>query len=239
MNWIRFDKNRKLNNKGNAIVSVLVVVTFITVIATTLLYVSTLNYRMRQVDYSNKKSFYSGETALEEVRGNLMKDFTVACQYAYGEVIGEYTIKNSVEKDELFRQKTTAALKSILNNHKDPTGAGIGNWDTLMDSYVDSAHAGAVHIYIPEGDDGSYTPLDESRSVVDGLIYLRGIEMEYEQDGYLTVIHTDILFVIPSLDWSVESSASTLEGGITAEEAVKRDYIKASDNVVYANWSKE
>ena len=40
-------KKHKLNNAGSAIVTVLVVVTFITILATVLLYISGLNYQMK------------------------------------------------------------------------------------------------------------------------------------------------------------------------------------------------
>ncbi|MDE6518408.1 MAG: hypothetical protein K2L18_11285, partial [Acetatifactor sp.] len=64
----------KLNNDGSAIVTVLVVVAFITILATIMLYVSGMNFQMKVADYRTKESFYQAETPVEELRAQLVKD---------------------------------------------------------------------------------------------------------------------------------------------------------------------
>lgn len=60
-------KKRKRNNAGSAIVTVLVVVTFITILATVLLYISGMNFQMKVTDYRTKESFYQAEVLAEEL----------------------------------------------------------------------------------------------------------------------------------------------------------------------------
>ena len=83
-------KKHKLNNAGSAIVTVLVVVTFITILATVLLYISGLNYQMKVTDYRTKESFYQAETPVEELRAQLAKDVQIAFAKAYAAAMSEY-----------------------------------------------------------------------------------------------------------------------------------------------------
>ena len=49
------------NNKGMAMVSVLIAVAFITILATALLYISFNNFQMKVVNYESKVNFYETE----------------------------------------------------------------------------------------------------------------------------------------------------------------------------------
>ncbi|MDE7207365.1 MAG: hypothetical protein K2N90_09470, partial [Lachnospiraceae bacterium] len=67
-------KEIKLNNRGSALISVLVVTTFITIIATTMLYMAAMNYQQKLTDYQNKESFYDAEKSLDELKSLLVAD---------------------------------------------------------------------------------------------------------------------------------------------------------------------
>ena len=54
-------KKQKQNNAGSAIVTVLVVVTFVTILATVLLYISGMKFQMKVADYRTKESFYQAK----------------------------------------------------------------------------------------------------------------------------------------------------------------------------------
>lgn len=224
------------SDRGAAIVTVLVVVAFITVIATTLLYVTGLNYRMKNVDYQNKISFYSGEIPMEEIKARFAWDLADSCGIAYGKTMGEYVGNSEGNRAEMFRKQVALDLQKKWNDDKDALG---GDWASLIQSYVDTAYAAGISITYPDPLPVGYTPIlyDE----VKGTITFRGISLSYEENGYLTRLSTDVLIVIPELDWSAQSSRTSFSG-MNADEiqqALKRETIDTSDCVVYINWSKD
>ena len=72
---------KKNNNKGAAMVNVLICITFISIIASSLLYMTYINYLTKAARYNNKNNFYSGELALDEVAVGL-ENVIVQCDSA-------------------------------------------------------------------------------------------------------------------------------------------------------------
>ena len=58
---------KKLNNKGAALVSVMIAITFISIVATTLLVNSLNNYQMKVVNNQSKSNFYETEQRINVV----------------------------------------------------------------------------------------------------------------------------------------------------------------------------
>ena len=65
---------KKLDNRGSALLIVILVVGFLTILATTLLYISGMNFQIKQADYQNKKNFYTGETGLRSEERRVGKE---------------------------------------------------------------------------------------------------------------------------------------------------------------------
>ncbi len=64
------------NNRGAALVSILIAVTFISIIATSLLYISASNYRMKVANNESKKNFYNVEGNVMKMTQKLRSNFT-------------------------------------------------------------------------------------------------------------------------------------------------------------------
>ena len=90
------DKKRllKLNNKGSAIVTVLIVIIFVSILATTILYLAGRNARMKATDRQTKESFYETERTMEEIKAGLVRISSLAYEDAYRRVISEYASYN-------------------------------------------------------------------------------------------------------------------------------------------------
>lgn len=58
---------KKLNNKGVALVTVLITMTFATILATSLIYMAYMNYAMKSMRYSSTDNFYTAEFALDDL----------------------------------------------------------------------------------------------------------------------------------------------------------------------------
>ena len=70
-------KNRKLcNNKGIAMVSILIAVAFVSIIGSSLLYICYKNFQMKVLSVRSKENFYETDGALVEVTTALRNELS-------------------------------------------------------------------------------------------------------------------------------------------------------------------
>lgn len=230
-------KKHKLNNVGSAIVTVLVVVTFIMILATVLLYISGLNYQMKVTDYRTKESFYQAETPVEELRAQLVKDVQIAFAKAYAAAMSEYAAYAGLGSDEddearkareaNYRQRFCDELDKIWKERCGviPDSAGLINWE-----------AGIRSVLSPAADDNYWdvkvaaaSGWDTGRAVSDGQVILRGVTFTYDSAShYSSIISTDYCVTIPRVSWSETYGA---EGSV-------EEMLDFSGCINYMNWTK-
>lgn len=233
---------RKLNNRGSALLIVVLTVGFLTILATTLLYISGMNSQIKQADYQNKKNFYTGETGLEQIRANLMKDTSEAASKAYNNVSQGFVTLGSKDARQLeFYNEFVDQLQEIWDAKLATEG---NNWQNLLEDYFTPDPGYTLELDSTYDSNGNV--VWESSEVLDihaaeGYIRIRGLKMKYidPKTKRATIISTDLDVFAPELDWSAEGSRNTLETGVTAEEAAKRKKVDVSKCVRYANWKKE
>lgn len=249
---------KKLNNKGSALVVVVIVIAFITVLATLILYLSVMNFHMKGNDYRTKVSFYGAEIPLEELRAQLAIDFAHACDVSYKAVLEQYG--NLVDGSGTARKaEFVSGIMTELKNLWDGRSAGVGEVGALSvtirnttgeyhiitgnDSVLDCSDDDctcAHHIILvnmPEVTPGSgiYEPRLEINETT-GKAVLHNLKSVYTENGYTSVVSTDICFLIPEYDWSVDTSKVAWVDGTSTTERTKIDYEKC---VVYLNWTKQ
>ncbi len=84
--------NLKKSNNGSALVSVIVIVAFISILATIVLYLAGTNYRSKVEDYKTKESFYETEEVIELARANLVIAVAKASDEAYSKTAYQYSV---------------------------------------------------------------------------------------------------------------------------------------------------
>ncbi len=79
---------KKRKNEGAALVAVLIGVLFITILASSLLYMSTMNYQMKSMRYFSTDNFYTAEFAMEDMLAQLRQktELHVDTETTYGEL---------------------------------------------------------------------------------------------------------------------------------------------------------
>ena len=65
-------KSIRYDNSGSALIVCIIVLLFVSILATIILYVSGVNYRMKETDYRTRLSFYDSEVILERMQSNLV-----------------------------------------------------------------------------------------------------------------------------------------------------------------------
>lgn len=211
--------------------SVLVVTVFITIIATTMLYVSAQNYQMKQTDYQNKQSFYGAEEALDNLKVILVKDVETAYQAAYEDTMNNFLKVKELGKDrkEYYQNAYIEALQKIWDDRQAVATDNIEMVRNLMVSEGLDAEL-AKRIYKVE----SYgvSTVTEADGTTKKQFVIKGIRAKYTSGNYTTFIYTDICIALPSIDLSTEAYASS------AEPYVERETIALTDYVIYMNWRK-
>lgn len=225
-------RKRKLNNDGSAIVTVLVVVAFITILATVMLYVSGMNFRTKVADYRTKESFYQAETPVEELRAQLVKDVEVAFAKAYTAAVSEYSgMGDEGAREANYRQYFCDELNAIWEKRCGEipdTNPKLLDWKKGIISVISSTEAGS---YL----DISVLPaskLDTSEGE-NGRVFLRGVVFTYDSpDYYTSIISTDYCITIPRVNWS---------GTYESAAAPTSDYFNGdfASCVNYMNWTKQ
>lgn len=252
-------KQRKRNNTGSAMVTVLVVITFMTILATVMLYLSGMNFQMKATDFRTKESFYQAEELVEELRAQLVKDVEIAFAKAYTATVSEYSgMGDEAARESNFRQHFCDEINTIWEKRSgviipDPavptnkffdweTGirnvVGVGSVDAS--AFWDIKVTPALGFETSENCDGSYGDVPHDP----GLIILRGVTFFYDSPEYYTsIITTDFCITIPKVNWSgaFDSAvpAATPAPGATPAPAAYYFDGNFSKCVNYMNWTKQ
>lgn len=220
-------KRGKLNNTGSAIVTILVVVAFLTILATVMLYISGANYQMKVTDYRTKESFYQAETPVEELRAQLVKDTQAAFAEAYTAAMSEYSsMGDAATREANYRQLFCDAMNRIWKNRCGYI-AGTTNldWAAGIGTVVQPASSGAAwNVEVtPAGE------LDSSLAISQGQLIMREVTFTYDSSNqYTSIISTDYCITIPRVNWS----------DAFEEEATAESQLDFSGCVNYMNWTK-
>lgn len=122
---------KQMNNDGSALVIAIVVIGFVSILTTVLLYLASMNYQMKSTDHKTKVSFYGAEIPLEELRTCLVMDVSAAANEAYSDVIYKY---NTLSGNVRNTQYQTAFKEEFIDiwekRTTDPTDSTIiWNWE--------------------------------------------------------------------------------------------------------------
>ncbi len=244
-------KMRKLNNDGAALILAIMIVMFITILTTLLLYVAGINYQMKTTDYNTKVSFYGAEIPLEELKRQLAVDTAKASENAYEYVLKNFgALNNPDARSAAFQTMFFDELEGIWNDRMSG-----GSWIDAMDAVLnpDASNreydilfdSGSInedfdyHVILGQPDGGvgnSGIRWERDESSGDSRIFLRDITVEYEKNGYLSVISTDFCINVPRFDWSVEKNEIP-DTGVPAD--AKRETLNFESSVSYVDWTKQ
>ena len=216
--------NRKLNNKGAALVTVIVVISFISILATMILYSAGINFTMKATDIKTKKGFYDGEQAVEEIKVY----FTNLAQEAFEESYADALISGGgLTRETVF---VTSFLDSINSSWNADVAASTSASD-LLQSKIDAKYAGSGKITLTSATlDLDYT--------TEKCATLKGLEFVYtDSNNCTTKISTDIKIYAPPQKWSIEMAEMTEFPGNYLD--LMNNKLEIADCVKYYNWKKK
>ncbi|MDE5940183.1 MAG: hypothetical protein K2H37_14035 [Lachnospiraceae bacterium] len=201
----KWTKKRR-DDRGSAIVIVIIAMAMIGILATTMLWMAYMNYMIKVADIRNKNSFYSAEEVVEQVMSGLRRESAEAVGVAYRDVLANWDNLSSEEaRSNVFM---TTYLDTLVDKLKD-TSRGAAYYDrTKLEAYVD---AGIFQRGTPaEGVDEdawdhggplSEPPGDSVMEIVNNnSIILKNIYVSCtDSDNRVSIVQTDICLDVPKL----------------------------------------
>lgn len=222
------NKLRK-DNEGSAIVTVLVIVAFVTILATAILYLALNNYKMKMTERKTEEMFYQTETTLEEIKTGLALELGKACEEAYIEILPIYASSDASTRQAIF---LTRAVDKIEKNWKNNTNYLASDTDAerrnKIATYLKSISNAKMGLNI------EFTGEFDTSHAADGYYLLKGVEVVYVKDDYYSRITTDFIINYPSISFAVDNDTS-----VTDPSTHERESLKYTDYVHYMNWKKE
>ncbi|MDE7429522.1 MAG: hypothetical protein K2N00_09695, partial [Lachnospiraceae bacterium] len=211
---------KKRDDRGSAIVIVIIAMAMIGILATTLLWMAYMNYMIKVADIRNKNSFYSAEEVVEQVMSGLRRESAEAVGVAYREVLANWDNLNSeAERSNVFM---TTYMDTLVDKLKDPS-YGAGYYDrTILESYVDVDifRRGTVGVGVDEDawDKGGAQPGDPIGTgdpvmeiVNNNSIILKNIYVSCtDSDERVSIVQTDICLDVPQLIFENNGSIDSL-----------------------------
>lgn len=230
MKAVRHLKRMKLNDRGSAIVTVIVVTIFISILATTMLFVSGRGYIMKQTDYQNKQSFYMAEQTLDTLKEMLVLEVDEAYEYAYRDMMNNYLWLGNDNKRQTYYM---ASFTKYLDDKwkKDLTDPNMKL--AIVKKFMEDTYK----IMNPDG--GETEIKDMIKLVTDvknfgivedstkgSMFVIEGVQVYFvDEKGFSSYINTDIALIPPDYNAS----------GVTGTEPEK---VNMSECVIYRNWKK-
>lgn len=232
----KMTKRRKLNNAGSVLVSVIVVIAFLTMIATTMLYITGMNYQMKQTDYMNKKSFYKAEEALDTLNAVLVEDMSEAFEHAYTEAMVQYAYLEDDTRQAAFNGAFLDYLDEKWRVEKETAEAsGLTLKDVLVERV--SNEYPEYEKYFVDAQAGEPT-IDIANDRANGRFIITNIRVRYTENGYSSFICTDIALCVPELDLTKGGSENGTWEKPDPAAGPERETVVLSDFIIYMNWTK-
>ena len=215
------------DNRGSGIILVIIAMAMIGVLATSIVWSSFTNFKIKVTEKNTKISFYEAETVLEEIMAGLQNEASQAIDIAYKDVMKNWMFdeaSGTTSHTERFAKAYINALYEALKDPSSPAGPialADGNYGTYdldkLKSYVSMQNKldtlGASADFSIEWTPTLYPGTDMDIILADGAksLILTNLSVKYtDNTDYVSQITTDISFDIPNLAFTQEADISDL-----------------------------
>lgn len=204
--------NQKRRNRGSSIVIVIIAMAMIGILATTLLWMSYINYKIKVNDIRNKNSFYSAEMVMEQIVAGLQKEASDSVAVAYQEVLSNWDELQS--ESNRYSSFASTYLDTLVKHLRDADkGDGYYKRDILK-GYVDTSVWD--HVNQMAWDNGT-DDTDEAKKkppvmeLVNGnSLILRNVFVSYMDEDRLSIVSTDLCLDVPEIVFTQSGSIDEL-----------------------------
>ena len=213
----------KKNNRGAAMIMVIVSIAFIGMLVAMIVYMAYCNYLMKGTDRNAKNNFYSAEKALDVINAGLQQDVSdsMAEAYVYAMKFSEGLTEDLMSNK--FQEQYFKQLEARIDEKEYPAGGGApteknkNKWDIqhlknilTAGGIAPSDSIGVPNtVYIGCVDGTSNTLVHNAGS---SYTTMENLKIVYTNDnGYVSIIETDIRIKEPDLNYAVATNRLNVE----------------------------
>lgn len=199
----KLHRGLKRDNRGSAIVIVIIAMALIGILASAILWSAYMNYMIKLADIKNKNSFYSAETVMEQIMAGMQHEASAAITLGYQDVMKNWEFDEN--ETNRFNRFGTTYLDTLVKNLTDPLkGTGFYSLKVLQDFVDDELFAG-VDLTVWESGEHRMALVNNSSLV------LYDVRVSYtNENDYVSIIHTDITIDVPKLVFYQNGSIDSL-----------------------------
>lgn len=204
------DRNYKAlkDNKGSALMLVMISVAFIGILAVVLLGVSYTNLRLKTLDGRSRANYYTAETAIAEIEGALEEYSADSMKGAYEAQLEHYIEYSSAQRNAYLK---TYYFTSMQNKLKHPSEAGKYDASKLK-SFTTKDGVTIVDYSADTSSKGALVYNEEAASLT-----LKNVRVEYDANGLRSSITTDIVIGLPK---PKEEAVGYLDYALISDELI-------------------
>lgn len=230
-------KKYRPDNRGAALISVVVAILFIVILGTALLYSSLTGMNVKSAERRTEDAFYDADTVMEELRAGVALRASKAMETAYTDVFTEFAserLADGVSPQTVLAEKMLELLQQPYGSETVALIGGRGDTYSipLMASFLDGKVSGENNVRVIELDGGTaylsyngneisgkaiYTPPvivegDNTKSTT-GSITFKNVDVSFvAASGFESAINTDIVINIPDFYARAVTSAGSVSG---------------------------
>lgn len=228
------------DNKGSAIIAVVVSMLFIMALGAALLFASYTAYKIALIEREDKEIFYTAESAMDDVRVGLQGEVTRALAVSYTEALTECFNSNDPEYDpqayfaqafkaELFKSSVTlegqAQSACIFYSSSYGAAENVSYMPAALCSFIAAPGNSSVSVGSAGSFDEAPVYSGQVRLTFDeggrlSALTLRAVSLKYTENGYESNITADIKVAVPDfyakpiLSEGLNSYAIVANGGL-------------------------
>lgn len=196
-------RSLRQDNRGSAIVIVIIAMALIGILVSAILWSAYMNYMIKIADSKNKNSFYSAETVMEQIMAGMQHEASAAITISYQDVMKNWEFDEN--ETNRFNRFGTTYLDTLVKNLTDPVqGTGFYSLKVLQDFVDDDLFAGVD----PDVWKSSSCRME---LVNNASLVLHDIKVSYtDENDLVSIINTDICIDVPKLVFYQNGSIDSL-----------------------------
>lgn len=214
----KWTKKRR-DDRGSAIVIVIIAMAMIGILATTMLWMAYMNYMIKVADVRNKNSFYTAEEVVEQVMSGLRQESAEAVGIAYRDVLANWdNLESEAARSNTFM---TTYMDTLIEKLKHPTRGSAYYNREILEGFVDKTNfprgvanpVGGVDVDAWDHGNALSDPLGdcEMEIVNNNSIILKNIYVSCtDAEDRVSIVKTDICLDVPKLIFENNGSIDAL-----------------------------
>lgn len=194
-------RKRQLNNDGSTLITVLVAVSFLVILASIIITVSSANVRMKQIEYTMKQNFYVDEIGLDDIYNGIGRDVSVVLSKAYSQTLIDANATGMYPTQKAAYIAFAGLFKNGLTDLYGDVGDGVSAATLAkLNGYISRSKSGEV---LQVESYGGVTIEADPETGADMWKYiLEDVKVKYiKDDMYESVITTDIVIDVPYINF--------------------------------------